>query len=118
MARKLAAGNWKMNGTGDALGMLRTLAEDTPNSSCDILICPPATLIHRAAQAVENTRIHIGAQDCHAETNGAHTGDLSAQMLVDAGASHVILGHSERRQDHGETNADVHAKMQAALAQN
>lgn len=105
---KLAAGNWKMNGMRadlDQLGQLPTPA------GVEVLICPPATLLAEAA----GRGVLVGGQDCHSATAGAHTGDLSAAMLADAGASHVILGHSERRSDHGEGNADVRAKVAAAL---
>ena len=115
MRQKLAAGNWKMNGTGATLGELRALARSHPNPDCGILICPPAPLIHRAAEAAAEGEIIIGGQDCHAETSGAHTGDVSAEMLLDAGAGAVILGHSERRHDHGETSEDVRAKARAAM---
>ncbi|MBI6628904.1 triose-phosphate isomerase [Pontibaca salina] len=115
MRRKLAAGNWKMNGTGQALSELADLARAHPDPACDILICPPATLLHRAVQISADNAINVGAQDCHAEASGAHTGDISAEMILDAGARHVILGHSERRQDHGESDAAVCAKAQAAL---
>lgn len=113
--RKLAAGNWKMNGTSANLAELDALAKAHPTPGCEILICPPATLIARAAQAVPD-QIAIGGQDCHQNETGAHTGDISAQMLLDAGASHVILGHSERREDHEESDADVRSKVVAALA--
>ncbi|MTH98516.1 triose-phosphate isomerase [Roseibium sp. RKSG952] len=115
MRRKLAAGNWKMNGTGPALAELESLAHTFPDPSVDILICPPATLLHRASQTVHHTEIAVGGQDCHAATSGAHTGDLSAEMLKDAGANSVILGHSERREDHGEQNEDVRAKARTAM---
>ena len=114
MRRKLAAGNWKMNGTGDSLGEIAALA-GVATGAVDILICPPATLLARAAAAA-GEGIAIGGQDCHAATSGAHTGDVSAGMLADAGASHVILGHSERRADHGESDAMVRAKTEAAHA--
>ncbi|WP_428924627.1 triose-phosphate isomerase [Marinibacterium sp. SX1] len=114
MRRKLAAGNWKMNGTQAALAELATLAA-RPAAGCDVLICPPATLLSRAADAA-GTAIALGGQDCHAATSGAHTGDISAAMLADAGASHVITGHSERRSDHGESDAMVKAKSEAAMA--
>ncbi len=117
--RPLIAGNWKMHGTGaalDELTRLKTLLAETGELDSDVLICPPATLVHRAAQLVSGSVIRIGGQDCHAETTGAHTGDISAQMLLDAGASHVILGHSERRADHGESSALVKSKAEAALA--
>ncbi|WP_170403352.1 triose-phosphate isomerase [Ruegeria arenilitoris] len=115
MRRRLAAGNWKMNGTGTALSELETLTATHPSPTVDILICPPATLIHRAAQAVQGSGVAIGGQDCHAEVSGAHTGDLSAEMLKDAGATSVIVGHSERREDHGEKDDDIRAKARAAM---
>ncbi|MFV0409495.1 MAG: triose-phosphate isomerase [Paracoccus sp. (in: a-proteobacteria)] len=108
--RKLAAGNWKMNGLTASLVELDALAGR--EYGCDVLICPPATLV--TAATAHSGEIAIGGQDCHAKASGAHTGDISAAMLKDAGASHVILGHSERRTDHGESDADVAAKAQAA----
>ena len=114
--RKLAAGNWKMNGTADSLAEITALAAATKGAACDILICPPATLIAAMAAAAKGTAVMVGGQDCHAKASGAHTGDISAAMLKDAGAGHVILGHSERRADHGETDADVRAKADAAGA--
>ncbi|MFW2544046.1 triose-phosphate isomerase [Primorskyibacter sp. 2E107] len=111
MRRKLAAGNWKMNGTRAALSEIAAMAE-AAKGAAEVLICPPATLIAEAAGA--NTGVAIGGQDCHAEAKGAHTGDLSADMLKDAGASHVILGHSERREDHDEHDDHVRAKTRAA----
>jgi triosephosphate isomerase len=113
MRRKLAAGNWKMNGLGGALAEVDTLTAALPPLGVDVLLCPPATLLAGMA-ARAGGAIAIGGQDCHGADSGAHTGDISAAMLADAGASHVILGHSERRADHGETDADVHAKVQAA----
>jgi triosephosphate isomerase len=113
--RPLVAGNWKMNGLSASLSELGTLkaalARNPP--SCDVLICPPATLIAQANWAVKGA-FALGGQDCRAEPCGAFTGDLSAEMLKDAGASYVIVGHSERRQYHGETDAEVLAKAQAA----
>jgi triosephosphate isomerase (TIM) len=114
--RKLAAGNWKMNGTAASLAEVTALMQAMPGPGCDMLLCPPATLIAAAAAMAKGSALQIGAQDCHAKASGAHTGDLSASMLADAGASHVILGHSERRADHGETSAFVKAKAEAALA--
>lgn len=111
--RKLAAGNWKMNGTLASLAEIDQLLADHPRPGCDVLICPPATLVHALAGRVEG-KIAVGGQDCHAKTSGAHTGDIAAAQLRDAGASHVILGHSERRTDHGEADADVAAKSVAA----
>ena len=114
--RKLAAGNWKMNGTIAALAEVQSLLSDHPAPQCEMLLCPPATLIAPMAALAEGSALLIGGQDCHSKASGAHTGDLAAGMLKDAGASHVILGHSERRADHGETNALVRAKAEAALA--
>ncbi len=114
--KKLAAGNWKMNGTTAALDEMRALLAAHPAPACEMLLCPPATLIAQAAYHTKGKALHIGGQDCHAKASGAHTGDISAAMLKDAGASHVILGHSERRADHAETNALVKAKAEAALA--
>ena len=111
--RKLAAGNWKMNGTLAALAEIDQLLAALPAPGCDVLICPPATLIHSMA-ARAKTAVAVGGQDCHAKPSGAHTGDIAAAQLKDAGASHVILGHSERRTDHAETDAQVQAKAQAA----
>ncbi len=104
-----------MNGSEASLDELRALAAAHPDPGVEILICPPATLLHRAALAVSGSAITLGGQDCHAEQLGAHTGDLSAQMLRDAGAKAVILGHSERRESHNERNDDVRAKAAAAL---
>ncbi|SIO06795.1 triosephosphate isomerase [Rhodovulum sp. ES.010] len=117
MRRKLAAGNWKMNGTAASLDEVRAVAEAHPAPSVDLLLCPPATLIDRMVRAAAGSAIAVGGQDCHAAAAGAHTGDISAAMLTDAGATHVILGHSERRTDHGETDDTVRAKAQAALAE-
>lgn len=103
-----------MHGVADTLAELDTLAATHANPGCDIVICPPATLISRAADRAGPIR--IGAQDCHAGESGAHTGDISAGMILDAGGSAVILGHSERRTDHGEIDAQVRAKVQAGLA--
>jgi triosephosphate isomerase len=113
MARKLAAGNWKMNGAAGSLAEIDALAKAHPDPSCDVLICPPATLLSRLSDRASGTAIQSGGQDCHAAVSGAHTGDISAQMIADAGGSHVIVGHSERRADHGETDADIVAKAQA-----
>ncbi|MDJ0629894.1 MAG: triose-phosphate isomerase [Rhodobacter sp.] len=114
--RKLAAGNWKMNGLGAELAEIDALAAAHKDPSCDILICPPATLIERMVRRADGSAISVGGQDCHPATSGAHTGDISAAMLADAGADHVILGHSERRTDHGETDAGVRVKAEAAIA--
>ncbi len=114
MRRKLAAGNWKMNGLAADLAELDALAAAQPDPACDVLICPPATLIAPMAARAAGGPVAIGGQDCHAAASGAHTGDVSAEMLADAGATAVILGHSERRADHGETDAEVRAKAEAA----
>ncbi|CUH52965.1 triosephosphate isomerase [Shimia marina] len=102
-----------MNGTAAALSELEALGKVPQAANTDVLICPPATLLSRAKD-VAGEAVLVGGQDCHASQSGAHTGDISADMLKDAGASHVILGHSERREDHGETDADVAAKTRAA----
>lgn len=112
--RRLAAGNWKMNGTAADLAEVAALTAAHPAPGCDMLLCPPATLIDRMARAAHGTALRIGGQDCHARATGAHTGDVSAPMLAEAGASYVILGHSERRADHAETDAQVRAKAEAA----
>lgn len=114
MRRKLAAGNWKMNGLKASLTEIAALAEACPAPKCDVLICPPATLLAAMAEACKGTAIAVGGQDCHAAGGGAHTGDIAATMLADAGASAVILGHSECRAYHGETDALIAAKTQAA----
>lgn len=116
MRRKLAAGNWKMNGTSATLSELQALAAAHGLAGVDILICPAATLLHRAAGVTGESAVAVGGQDCHAAISGANTGDVSAEMLKDAGATSVILGHSERRADHGETDATVCAKSEAAMA--
>ncbi|MEP3266453.1 MAG: triose-phosphate isomerase [Hyphomicrobiales bacterium] len=113
--KPLVAGNWKMNGLSSALAefvhMKKAYNTDL-SAAVDLMICPPATLVHSLANDRDN--MLVGAQDCHMEVSGAHTGDLSAEMLVDSGASAIIVGHSERRADHGETNDTVHAKALAA----
>ncbi len=116
MPRKIAAGNWKMNGLAENLAELRHLGAGLPRDAAEVVICPPATLLHRAAELVIPAGLRVGGQDCHAAEGGAHTGDISAAMLADAGASHVILGHSERRTDHGESDAAVRDKVAAAWA--
>ncbi|MEM8839892.1 MAG: triose-phosphate isomerase [Pseudomonadota bacterium] len=115
MRKPLVAGNWKMNGLKSALEEinLMEIAGDAVSDKVDVMICPPATLIQAVRQRVRRTT--VGAQDCHVKESGAHTGDLSAEMLVDAGASAIIVGHSERRQDHGETDDLVRAKASAAI---
>lgn len=112
----LVAGNWKMNGLSEALGELAAIAEQHKNSgsNVEVMVCPPATLLSESARQAADTGVLIGAQDCHANESGAHTGDVSAPMIADAGAVAVIVGHSERRADHGETDELVAAKTSAA----
>jgi triosephosphate isomerase len=116
--RPLVAGNWKMNGLAAALGEARRVRErlGQPDFApgVDAMICPPATLIAALAREAAGSALMVGAQDCHAAGSGAHTGDIAAEMLKDAGASAVIVGHSERRADHGERSGDVRAKALAA----
>jgi triosephosphate isomerase len=113
---KLAAGNWKMNGLAAALAEVETLIALNPAPLCEVLLCPPATLLAQMAHAARGSSLALGGQDCHQAAAGAHTGDISAAMLRDAGASYVILGHSERRADHAETDTLIKAKAKAALA--
>ncbi len=113
MRRKVAAGNWKMNGLKEALAEIEAL-KAINCKSCDVILCPPATLVSAMVTAAGDSGIIVGGQDCHWNETGAHTGDVSAEMLADAGAGAVILGHSERRADHGETDAEVNSKTQAA----
>jgi triosephosphate isomerase (TIM) len=116
--RPLIAGNWKMNGLrADALALAKGVADAVKLAKWidrEVLICPPATLVAAVADTVKGSGVLVGGQDCHAKPSGAHTGEVSAEMLRDAGASHVIVGHSERRTDCGETDAIVRAKAQAA----
>jgi len=114
--RPLIAGNWKMNGLKASMSELGAIAQGAGGlwRKADLLVCPPATLLFTAAAVVIGSKVAIGAQDCHTAASGAHTGDLSAEMLADAGASAVIVGHSERRADHGESDALVRRKAEAA----
>jgi len=116
--RPLIAGNWKMNGLrADAVALAKAVAEGVKQAKCvdrEVLVCPPATLVMAVVEAVTASGLLVGGQDCHAKASGAHTGEISAEMLRDAGASHVIVGHSERRTDCGETDAIVRAKAAAA----
>ena len=110
----LIAGNWKMNGLRAALAEVEAVGRGLDETGGpEVLICPPATLLAPMREAA-SAGIALGGQDCHAEASGAHTGDVSAEMLADAGASYVIVGHSERRADHAETDALVRAKAEAA----
>jgi triosephosphate isomerase (TIM) len=116
MARRpLVAGNWKMNGLRASVRELeKIIAGARELAAVDVMICPPATLIADFAAAARGSRVAIGGQDCHALPSGPYTGDISAEMLKDAGAQAVIIGHSERRHHHGETDAEVRAKALAA----
>lgn len=118
---RLVAGNWKMNGLrADGLALAADLARrmrgvpEAAALSCELLVCPPATLLSAVHDLVAGTGIAVGGQDCHPAPKGAFTGDISAEMLADAGCTHVILGHSERRHGHGETDVEIRAKMAAA----
>ncbi len=114
--RPLIAGNWKMNGLKASMSELDAMMSGTAGvaAKCDLLVCPPATLVAAFAEQAKGAKsLAIGAQDCHPEASGAHTGDLSAEMLADAGAKAIIVGHSERRADHGESDALVRQKAQA-----
>lgn len=115
--RPLVAGNWKMNGSRasweEADNLSGRLTADK-TVEADVMLCPPTTLIAQFATDLNGSDILVGGQDCHSEISGAHTGDISAEMLADAGANAVIVGHSERRSDHGETSETVHSKAQAA----
>ena len=115
-SRPLIAGNWKMNGLKASMSELGAIAQGASGlwRKVDLLICPPATLLFTAAAVAIGSKVAIGAQDCHPNPSGAHTGDISAEMLADAGASAVIVGHSERRTDHHETDAMVRTKAEAA----
>jgi len=119
MRKPLIAGNWKMNGLRADLNEIVAMGKATSpalRSRTELLLCVPATLLFTSAAVVIGSGIRVGAQDCHAKASGAHTGDISAPMLFDAGASAVIVGHSERRTDHAEKDADVLAKADAAIA--
>lgn len=113
----LVAGNWKMNGLGEDLRELSAMdhaLQSGLDAECDVLVCVPATLLYRAHHVASSGAVAVGGQDCHPNAKGAHTGDISAEMLKDCGATHVIVGHSERRTDHGESDMLVAAKAEAA----
>lgn len=114
--RQLIAGNWKMNGgLTEAAQIAAPLRRGVDRLGCDVVVCPPATVLNAVAHILVGSPVEVGGQDCHAEPAGAYTGDISAAMLRDAGARWVILGHSERRRLHRETDAQVRAKVVAAL---
>jgi len=114
--RPLVAGNWKMNGLAASVAELNKIVAGAGDlaGKAELMVCPPATLVVGFAEAARGGPVAIGGQDCHAAPSGAHTGDIAAEMLADAGASAVIVGHSERRTDHAETDAQVRAKAEAA----
>ncbi|MDB5571434.1 MAG: Triosephosphate isomerase [Hyphomicrobiales bacterium] len=115
--RPLVAGNWKMNGLEASLAEIAAMAggyDDALRGRVDLLVCPPATLVGAAVAACAG-KLAVGGQDCHPKASGAHTGDVAAEMLADLGAAYVIVGHSERRADHGESDAVVKSKAEAAL---
>ena len=117
--RPLVAGNWKMNGLRASLDQIKAMAEGVTgplSEKVEALICPPATLLYVATALCTDSPLAIGAQDCHAAVSGAHTGDISAEMIADCFGTYVIVGHSERRTDHAETDAIVRAKTEAVLA--
>jgi len=117
MRNKIVAGNWKMNGQRDMLDQLALTARGVDEQlaeKVDVLLCPPSTLLYVATTLTEDTALMVGAQDCHSEKFGAHTGDISAEMIADCFAEFCIVGHSERRADYGESDFDVNAKASAA----
>jgi triosephosphate isomerase (TIM) len=116
--RPLVAGNWKMNGLSGSLAeidALRQAVDEGESGSAELLVCPPATLIAQAALRIGSSNLSLGGQDCYTQVSGAFTGDISAGMLKDAGAAYVIVGHSERRAYHHETDEVVRAKAEAAM---
>lgn len=115
--RPLIAGNWKMNGRrAEGLALARAIAAGAGGIEAELLACPPATLLAPVGEALAGTQVALGAQDCHPAPSGAYTGDIAAPMLADLGCRYVILGHSERRAGHGESDALVRAKAEAARA--
>jgi triosephosphate isomerase len=118
MSRTLIAGNWKMNGLKASLSQVEAVAAAVGGGDAEVtaLLCLPATLVAHGSACAAGSALRIGGETCHQNAKGAHTGDISAEMLADAGASHVIVGHSERRADHAETDGVVSAQASAALA--
>ena len=117
--RPAIIGNWKMNGSSKDVKLVRRFADflDKQKIAADVMICPPSTLIDRMGEAIKGVKLKIGAQNCHIEPSGAYTGDVSVPMLKDAGAKAVIVGHSERRTEYGETDKQVFQKAQAVIGQ-
>src|SRR6516162_5953202 len=113
--RPLIAGNWKMNGLKAAMAEFEAMVAGAPSvaAEAELMVCPPATLVAAFADKARGTAVAVGAQDCHPKPSGAHTGDISAEMLADAGAKAIIVGHSERRADHGESDQLVRQKTEA-----
>lgn len=112
----MVAGNWKMNGlSADALGLAAGVAAGAEAAPCTLVVCPPAVQLVTVGEALQGSGVGLGGQDCHGAASGAHTGDVSAGMLADVGCGYVIVGHSERRTDHGETDPEVRGKAEAAL---
>jgi len=118
MTRKLIAGNWKMNGLRESGAALAgdLAGRATGPFGCDMVVCPPATLLGPVGEALRGSGVALGGQDCHPARSGAYTGDVSAEMLADAGCRYVIVGHSERRAGHGEGDAVVRAKAEAVVS--
>ena len=114
--RKIVAGNWKMNGTSKNLSEIKKISDEFARSKVEIIVCPPYTLLSAAKELAKN--INIGAQNLHSESSGAFTGEISAEMLVDLGVTHSIIGHSERRTEHNETNQIIAFKVKTSLEQN
>ncbi len=119
--KKLIVGNWKMNGLRQSAaslvdGILTGVAGGAARDAADVVLCPPATLLAATVEQVGGSAVAVGAQDCHFAASGAFTGDVSAEMIADSGARYVILGHSERRGGHGESDQAVRAKVETALA--
>jgi triosephosphate isomerase len=112
--KKIVAGNWKMNGTLSSLEHIRQLRDLIKNDTCEVIVCPPTTLLSQAIDIVKNSAISIGSQNCHEKNSGAYTGEVSPEMLVDLGVQVVILGHSERRENNFETSKLVQNKAKVS----
>lgn len=116
MKKKWIIANWKMNGSRNLATELAAAAKQSSRAGAEVVLCPPFTLLMHVEGLVRGSGIHVGGQNCHQEMQGAHTGDISAAMLLEAGCNYVILGHSERRQHHGENDALIKAKCEIAMA--